>query len=364
MLWFALAVMTGLAVLAALWPLAFRRAPGADDGREAAFYRAQLSEIDRDVDRGQLPPDEAAAARAEAARRLIAASAVAAPNLAAGSSAGRRRAAAIGILVAIPIVALGLYARFGRPDAPDAPLAARKADSASPEAMDAAIAKIEAHLAASPDDKRGWSVLAPVYMRLGRFDDAVGAYRQWLRLEGENGQLRADLGEALVAAADGIVTTEARETFDRAIVDTPGLPMARFYLALAAEQDGDTKKATQIYQSLLPEAKGRAPWMIGLRARLAALQGEAPAATEAPQAPSGSGGFSPDQQEMIKGMVERLATRLAQSGGSAEEWARLIRAYSVLHETDKVKDALASARKALGQDATIDALARELGIGE
>ena len=70
---------------------------------------------------------------------------------------------------------------------------------------------------------------------------------------------------------------------------------------------------------------------------------------------------------MIRGMVERLATRLATSGGGADEWQRLIRAYTVLHETDKAKEALASARKALAGDAEagqqLDALARELGIG-
>ena len=69
MLWFALAVMTGLAVLAALWPLAFRRASDRESASEAAFYKAQLEEIERDVERGQLPQPEAASARAEAARR-------------------------------------------------------------------------------------------------------------------------------------------------------------------------------------------------------------------------------------------------------------------------------------------------------
>jgi cytochrome c-type biogenesis protein CcmH len=85
---------------------------------------------------------------------------------------------------------------------------------------------------------------------------------------------------------------------------------------------------------------------------------------EAPTAPSpqAAGNFSPEQQDMIKGMVSRLADRLAQSGGNSEEWARLIRAYSVLHETEKAKDAVASARRALGNDAGIDALARELGL--
>ena len=70
---------------------------------------------------------------------------------------------------------------------------------------------------------------------------------------------------------------------------------------------------------------------------------------------------------MIEGMVNRLATRLASSGGGVEEWSRLIRAYSVLHQTDKARAALLSARKALGPDSTavasLDALARDLGLG-
>jgi cytochrome c-type biogenesis protein CcmH len=78
--------------------------------------------------------------------------------------------------------------------------------------------------------------------------------------------------------------------------------------------------------------------------------------------------MSAEQQQMVRGMVERLATRLAQSGGSAEEWARLIRAYSVLHETDKAKETLVAARAALGGDAAavanLDTLARDLGIAQ
>ena len=78
--------------------------------------------------------------------------------------------------------------------------------------------------------------------------------------------------------------------------------------------------------------------------------------------------MSAEQQQMVRGMVERLATRLAQSGGSAEEWARLIRAYSVLHENDKAKETLVAARAALGSDAAavanLDTLARDLGLSE
>ena len=125
MLWFALAVMTGLAVLVALWPLAFRRARPPEAPSEVAFYQGQLAEIDRDVDRGQLAQSEAAAARAEAARRLIADSASEAAGATGGDDLKRRSVAAVVILIAIPLPALGAYreaiplspARRSRPSA-------------------------------------------------------------------------------------------------------------------------------------------------------------------------------------------------------------------------------------------------------
>ena len=71
---------------------------------------------------------------------------------------------------------------------------------------------------------------------------------------------------------------------------------------------------------------------------------------------------------MIEGMVSKLATRLASTGGGVDEWARLIRAYTVLHEADKAKAALVDARKALASDAnavaSLDALAHDLGLGD
>jgi len=157
-----------------------------------------------------------------------------------------------------------------------------------------------------------------------------------------------------VAMADGVVTADARAEFDRA----PELPIAKFYSALALEQDGKKDDALAAYKTLAPQATGRAPWMLGLRARLAALTGGGTPSASAAAAPE----FPPEQRKMIEGMVQGLADRLSKQGGSAEEWARLIRAYSVLHEPDKARDALASARKALGANADIDALARELGI--
>jgi cytochrome c-type biogenesis protein CcmH len=367
MLWVAFALMTGAAILCALWPLMRRRSDPQGQARAIAFHKAQLAEIDRDVERGQLPPGEAAGARAEAARRLIAASeaAKAAPATGAGREFARRRAAVPVVLVVVLAVTLGLYGRLGSPNLPDEPILSR-ADPAQNGGLPAALAKVEAHLIANPNDGRGFQVIAPVYMRLARFEEAAKAYGEALRLLGEDAPMRADYGEALTAAAGGIVTAQARAAFEQALAKQSDLPKARFYLGLAAEQEGDKPKAIAIYEKLANDGPGDAPWLGVVREHLAALKG-APAAAPASEAAAIAALDPQAQQAAIHGMVEGLAARLAQKGDDLQGWLRLIRAYCVLHETDKARQAMADARKAMaGNEAAnqdLDALAREFGLG-
>lgn len=180
--------MTGAVVLAVLLPLSrkVRTAGGKVD--DAVFFRDQIADIDREVARGLMPAAEGEAARAEAGRRLLRA---VAEQPASGDQKGepalrRRRAASTIAISAIPLVALTLYGALGRPDIPDMPLAGRMAMSDPRElGIDEAVARVEGHLARQPDDGRGWEVLAPIYMRAGRFQDAARAFAEALRLNGE-----------------------------------------------------------------------------------------------------------------------------------------------------------------------------------
>jgi cytochrome c-type biogenesis protein CcmH len=371
--WAVIALMTGAAVLCALWPLS-RKADSAPQSPDIAFHKAQLAQIDADVERGMLPPRDAASARAEAARRLLAAAdekiAPAAP------SPTRRRAAAILVVVGVPLLSLGVYARIGRPDLPDEPIATRAVDPNAPGVLEAAVGKMEAHLAAHPDDGPGYRVLAPVYLRMGRADDSARAFAQALRLLGEDAGLRADYGEALVAAANGIVTVKAREAMEQALARQPDLPKARYYVARAAEQDGDNAHALAMYRALAASAPKDAPWLSAVNARIAALTepGAAPALSAAAGGPPSGAqadtikAMAPAQQSgAIRGMVEGLDQRLRQNGDDPAGWLRLVRAWSVLGEAEKASAALRDARKAMAANPAaehdLDALASELGIG-
>src|SRR5260370_1102627 len=215
-LWFGLALMTAAAIWAVLWPLA-RRASRLRSGSDVAIYRDQLEEIERDRAAGLIEDNEAASAQVEVSRRLIAAAdAQTASPTNVPSATWRRRAVAIVALVLLPLGATTLYLALGSPLLPDRPLAPRLAAVRADQSIDTLIAKVETHLESNPDDGRGWEVIAPIYIRLGRFDDAVRARRNALRLNGSSAEREAGVGEALVFAANAIVTAQAKAAFQRA----------------------------------------------------------------------------------------------------------------------------------------------------
>jgi cytochrome c-type biogenesis protein CcmH len=57
-----------------------------------------------------------------------------------------------------------------------------------------------------------------------------------------------------------------------------------------------------------------------------------------------------DRNDMIRGMVARLADRLKSNGNDLEGWQRLLRAYVVLGDRDKAQAAAADAKKALAAE--------------
>jgi cytochrome c-type biogenesis protein CcmH len=351
-LWFPLALMTVAAVFVVLWPLGRARLAPASGG-DLAVYRDQLRELERDRSAGLIGSPEAEAARVEISRRLLAAGDTQGETPSASLPPWRRRFTALAALVALPLGAVALYLALGFPGLPDQPLAAR---SNGPEnrSIAALVAQVEDRLERNPQDGRGWEVLGPVYMRLGRFDDAVKARRNALRLLGVDAAREGDLGEALVAAANGVVTAEAKTAFDRALALDARDPRAKFFTGLAAQQDGKNDAAAAIWRELLAHAPTEAPWTNVVRQSLARL--ENPAAETAAPGPStadvaAAAEMPPEARtQMVRGMVERLAQRLAHDGSDLDGWVRLVRAYVVLGEHERARGAAADARRALSGD--------------
>lgn len=365
--WVLLALMAAAVVLVVIAPLA--RPAGAflaASGEETRVYRDQLGELDRDRERGVIGGAEADAARAEIGRRLLAATR--APATVGAPRPAANRLVALMTVVAIPAIALPLYLLLGQPDMPDAPLAERL--SAAPASGNIAdmVGRVEKHLAANPDDLSGWKVIAPIYARMGRLDDAVKAWGRLIAAGASDAETLDNYGAGLVDTNDGIVSPEAQSILARAVAADPDRARARFYYAEGLRQAGAFEEALHQVDELIRRSPADASWLVTVRAKrgeiLTALKKPADTPEPATLPAAGTG----VDKSMIEGMVDGLAARLASSPKDRDGWIRLMRSNMVLGRADKAKAALADARRAFAGDAdalaAINAAAVEFGVDQ
>jgi cytochrome c-type biogenesis protein CcmH len=351
-LWVIFAVMTCAALFAVWWPLS-RRQNSARSGTDVAVYRDQLDEIDRDAAAALIGGVEAEAARVEISRRLIAAveASKAASRVAAPALDRRYRWATLAVAVVLLPLGAGLtYISLGSPNLTPASMNIEASGQQLPEGIEQTVAEVEKYLEANPKNGRGWELLAPVYLRLGRFDDAVTARRNALEIFGPDAARLGDLGEAIILASNGVVIPEAKSLFERANAADPEDVMAQYYLGLSAKQDGRRDEAVQRWTTLISSARDGAEWLPMVRNALARVDDKDP--TFAAPPPTAAAVAPPEHNgDAITAMVARLAERLKKDGSDVAGWIQLVRSYRALGMAEKVREAIADAHAALANDA-------------
>jgi cytochrome c-type biogenesis protein CcmH len=374
--WILVAILTAAVAAVLLLPL-LRAAAGAEvpQSHDVEVYRDQLEELKRDEKNGLISGEDAGFARAEVARRLLAATD--AVNAAELTQPARRsnRLAQLAVVLVLPAIGLCLYLRTGNPDVPDAPLAARLANPG--DDTNILIARAERQLVTNPQDGAGWDVLAPIYYRSGRIEDAAAAFRNALRILGPTPARLGGYAESLIALSGGLITNEAQEALRKLLAIEPNDPRARFYLALALKQEGKAPEALAAFQEIAKASPADAPWLPLVDQHIASLEddGAAPAADQAGTAlgnPTGDDVAAAqtmnagDRNAMIEGMVASLAEKLKNDPKNFDGWMRIIRSYSVLGQKDKATEALKLGLIAFPaegeQGKQLLALAGELGL--
>lgn len=382
MLWliFMLLILASLAIVMGPFILgAVREAPPRVD-YDIVVYRNQLAEIDQEIERGLLTPEEADAARAEVHRRMLAAEDAELDRPAAAPADGRRwrLAAVIAIAIAVPVGATAVYAALGSPDLPGKPYAWRLKHD--PEFVTASTADKLAQLLQSSPTAAGYRRLAQMYFEARNYDQAADADRKAVELGATGAGTWSELGESVVMANGGAVIPEALLAFTNALASDPGNARARFYIGLAESQIGNLKKAVGIWRDLVAHSDPAASWQPLVRQHIEAVakEGGFDAASVPPGPPDakamnvaltamtnamhiqGSAGVAPtpaavpaneappsaapnDKDTMIHAMVDRFAAKMQANPGDAAGWQRLAHAYVVLHENGKAREAIAHA---------------------
>lgn len=382
MLWLALGVMTLVVMAGLLLPLLRQiRNPASRQAHDIAVYRDQLDEVRADAERGVISEAEAEAATREIQRRILRTADE--PTQKTGDTGWRVAVAGV-LAVAVPAVAALIYADLGRPWEPDQPLAARNIQAPPPATQTAAggdpelndiasmAEKLEARLANEPKDKQGWSLLGRTNWELGRFPQAAEAYRRAIELGDPGSGLMMAYAEALVFAAEGMVTPVAVQVLTDLRLKEPGHAGARYYLGLKLLQDDNPQAAYRAWLDLARDTPAGAPWIEPLKQRLLQIgqalnidvDAELPDAFKADAAPpaappsqvataipgptaddvkAAQDMSNEDRQAFIRSMVQRLADRLEEEPNDPQGWLRLGRAYSVLGENAKSAEAYGKA---------------------
>ncbi|MCG8593521.1 MAG: c-type cytochrome biogenesis protein CcmI [Kiloniellales bacterium] len=353
-LWFVFAAMAIAA--AGLLVSSFLRQPDASGERadyELEVCRAQLRELERDFERGVVTEDEVEAAKVEIQRRILAAdSARGARTSAAASPLDQALPVVLGAL--LPLAAFGLYAWLGSPGltGPAVTVAERPASGQQQSSLpdvQGMISQLKGRLAEQPQDIDGWITLGQSYMTIGRYMDAVSAFDRALEIRGNLPFVNASRGEALVFAAEGRIPQEARAAFRKTLEDDPAEPRARFYLAMAAEQDGEPRKALDGLTALLAEAPPGADWARAVRHRatvLAEQLGEDPAEV-LPVAPVVAAATGAERSAAETAAdPEELAARLAENPKDYQGWIALARLRAAAGDEAGARAALQSGAEA------------------
>lgn len=406
---FVIALLVGVILLRAM-----SRAgqAAAADGTERAMrvYRDQITEIEQDLARGTIDAAEAERLRLEVSRRILELDKSDRGRPVGGPAPKAMRAIAFAtILVAVAGSGL-LYLSVGAPGYPDMPLLERHAEAAEIRRTRARQAEMEAEFAAAfpepedfpgrselepmvaqlrealvsrPLDVTGFSLLAQNEARLGNFRAAIEAQVRVIELKGDEAGVEdyAYLLDLMVIATGGFVSPEAESIIEQILQRDTTNNIALYYSGRMYAQTGRPDMTFRVWRRLHDLSPGDAPWMPEIRAalpELARISGEP--RYQLPPRPAPAGARGPDEidleaaqqmpaeerAQMIEDMVGGLSARLANEGGTAEEWAQLIRAMAVLERDEQAVAILQEARTvfaARAEDlALINSAAEEAGL--
>lgn len=246
------ATLLTLAILALLiYPL-LRRKPAnsaTQSQLNAAIYRDQMSELERDFAEGSLSAGDYAHDREELQRRLLE-DANDAETPAAANGGGKR--AALTLAVLLPCAAALLYVWLGSPNAIDQAAAQHNTGTVDLERM---VAGLKAKQEKNPGDLEGWIMLGRSYKAFGRFDEAVKALEHAMPLIEKDAALLAIYADTLAAQSGGSLEGKPRHIIEQALKLDPEANMALDLAGSAAYDRKDFAVAVEYWerlQKLLP----------------------------------------------------------------------------------------------------------------
>ena len=250
------------------------------------------------------------------------------------------------------------------------------------------VGQLRERVRRNPEDDDGWYQLGLAYREIGQYEEAEQAFRRAMQLRPNNADYVAFLGETVLLRGGATPPPEAEQLFRRALQAQPGHPQARYYLATLRDFRGDHRGALDDLIGLLRDAPAGAAWYSQVREAATSIAernhidiaNRLPPPRESPGSVATAAIPGPTQQQMqqatsippsqqdqmVRGMVDRLAERLRQNPRDADGWIRLMRSRMVLNDAPAARQAFTSGMTAFNGDAATQQrlrdAARQLGV--
>jgi cytochrome c-type biogenesis protein CcmH len=247
----AAALVAAAALALALRPLWTRRRAGASRRElSLAVYRDQLRELEADLAAGTLARGDYDRARMELEKRALEDVEEGAPAAGPAAKAKPSGKGALWALLALPVVAGGVYVAVG--DLRGLDPAQREGPSLTMQDIEAMVQRLADRLEQNPDDVEGWRMLGRSYGVMGRFAEAANAYARAAARAPRDAQLLADLADALAMARGQNLQGEPEELVLRALQIDPANLKALALAGTAAFGRGDYRGAERFWQRMVP----------------------------------------------------------------------------------------------------------------
>ncbi len=222
----------------------------------AAVYRDQMTELDREFVMGNLNYEELKAARDELSQRLLAdvseanAADVAEPPSAA-AVVWRKPWISIALLVfVVPVSSMVMYSVLGNPVALD-PMSHQQGSNASaevtPEKLNEMAIALTRRLQDEPNSMEGWVMLGRVQRALGRFDESAEALGKALALSRDD-NLSIERAEVLAQKNGGSFAGEPWSIIQRVLTADPHHLNALFLAGSAAYAEMNFQTALRYWE--------------------------------------------------------------------------------------------------------------------
>ncbi len=161
-----------------------------------------------------------------------------------------QRKLALALLVGMPLLTFALYRLVGAPQALDPEFIAR--NQPAPD-INTALASLQDELKANPGNIEGWVLLARTQMAMGKIEESKNAFRQAIKLQPDNPDLKAELAEAMLRTAkERAFPAEAIQLLQQALAENPEHERALFFMGMNFLQKGDLSQAETYLDKLLP----------------------------------------------------------------------------------------------------------------